>query len=52
MLKQVIEGEIAYIAWTFESEKVSIPFGSNTFVIRDGKIVTQTFAAQMLPKGQ
>ncbi|MCZ6677043.1 MAG: nuclear transport factor 2 family protein [Candidatus Poribacteria bacterium] len=50
MLQQVIEGEIAYIAWNAESANYNIPLGTDTFLIRDGKILTQTFAGQVLPK--
>ena len=45
MVKQIIDGEIAYIVWTAESEKVNVVLGTDTFLIRDGKILTQTFAA-------
>jgi ketosteroid isomerase-like protein len=48
--KQIVEGEIAYIVWSGESEKLKIPFATDTFVVRDGKIVAQTFAAQMETK--
>ena len=48
--KQIIEGEIAYIAWSGRSEFYSAAFGTDTFVIRDGKIVVQTFAAQLTKK--
>lgn len=48
--KQIVEGEIAYIVWSGESEKVKIPFATDTFVVRDGKIVAQTFSAQMEKK--
>lgn len=50
MLQQIIEGEIAYIVWSAESDSYDIPFGTDTFFIHDGKIVTQTFAAQMEAK--
>ena len=48
--EQIVEGEIAYIVWSGESEKVKIPFATDTFVVRDGKIVAQTFSAQMEKK--
>jgi ketosteroid isomerase-like protein len=48
--KQVVEGELAYIIWSGSSPKFNIPFATDTFVVRDGKIVMQTFAAQMEPK--
>jgi len=50
MSKQIVEEDVAYIVWSAESEKVKIPFGSETFIVRDGKIVTQTLAAQMEKK--
>ena len=38
---QAVTGEIAYITWKAEP---FIPFASDTFLIRDGTIVVQTFA--------
>ena len=45
--QQIIEGEIAYLVWSGESGKLKIPFATDTLIIRDGKIVAQTFASQM-----
>ena len=42
LLRQDIEGEVAYIVWQAEP---FIPLATDTFVIRDGKIIVQTFAA-------
>ena len=50
LAKQVVEGEIAYILWSGSSAHYNAPFCTDTFVMRDGKIVAQTFAAQLLPK--
>ena len=50
MIKQIVDGETAYIVWTAESEKLKFVLGTDTFVIRDGKIVTQTFAAHVEAK--
>ena len=50
MKKQIIEGEYAYILWSAESEMLSIPFGTDTFRIVEGKIVAQTFVGQIIPK--
>ena len=50
IIKQIVEGEIAYLLWAGESAHYSIPWGTDTFVIRAGKIVAQTFAAQMEAK--
>jgi ketosteroid isomerase-like protein len=35
------EGEIAYITWSVGNV---VPLGTDTFVVRNGKIVSQTFA--------
>ena len=51
MIKQVTEGELAYIFWKAESDHVSIPLGTDTFIIRDSKIVLQTFAGTIETKG-
>ena len=39
--RQEVDGEIAYVVWTIGD---IIPFGTDTFVVRDGKIVTRTIA--------
>jgi ketosteroid isomerase-like protein len=36
-----VEGEIAYITWSAGSD---VLLGTDTFVVRNGKIVSQTFA--------
>jgi len=45
-----VEGDIAYIAWRASCATVEVPMGTDTFVVRDGKIVAQTFAAKIDPK--
>jgi hypothetical protein len=47
MKHQHIDGEVAYIVWAGQSEQLDVSFATDTFVVRDGKIVLQTFAAQM-----
>jgi len=44
--QQVIEGDIAYILWSANSAYYCAPLGTDTFVIRDGKIVAQTCVVQ------
>jgi ketosteroid isomerase-like protein len=41
--KQDIHGEYAYIVWTAGA---TVLMGSDTFLIRNGKIIMQSFAAQ------
>jgi ketosteroid isomerase-like protein len=36
-----VDGEVAYITWSVGDY---VPLGTDTFVVRDGKIVSQTFA--------
>jgi len=36
-----VEGDVAYITWSAGDD---VPLGTDTFVVRDGKIVSQTFA--------
>lgn len=48
--QQLIEGETAYVVWNGESQKLKIPFATDTLLIREGKIVIQTFAAQIEAK--
>ena len=50
LTKQVVEGEIAYILWSGSSAHYNAPFCTDTFVMRDGRIVAQTFAAQLEAK--
>lgn len=42
MHRQDVSGELAFIAW---EAKPWFPFATDTFVVRNGKIVMQTFAA-------
>jgi ketosteroid isomerase-like protein len=48
---QSIKGDYAYILWTAETADNSYDLATDTFVIQDGKIVAQSFAAKILPKG-
>jgi len=41
-----IEGNLAYITWSVGSD---IPLGTDTFVVENGKIVSQTFAMYAAP---
>jgi len=50
MKQMTIEDDIIYIAWKSSSKFVDIPLGTDTFIVRNGKIVAQTFTAQIDPK--
>jgi ketosteroid isomerase-like protein len=51
MKQQSVEGEFAYIVWTAETADNVYEVGTDTFVVRDGKIVAQSFACKITPKG-
>jgi SnoaL-like domain len=44
------EGQIVYILWKGETGANKFPFGSNTFVVKDGKIAYQTIAFSPVAK--
>ena len=51
VLRQDCEGEFAYLFWKAETVAVKIPVATDTFIIRDGKIVKQSVAAHIIPMG-
>ena len=44
ILRQDFDGEVAYQTWSAEP---FVPLGTDTFIVRDGKIMLQTWAAHM-----
>jgi ketosteroid isomerase-like protein len=51
MKQESVEGDYAYILWTAETADNVYEVGTDTFVVRDGKILAQSFAAKIMPKG-
>jgi ketosteroid isomerase-like protein len=51
MKQQFVEGEHAYILWSAETADNVYELGTDTFVVRDGKIVAQSFTGKVTPKG-
>lgn len=45
-----VSGDVAYIAWRTSCATAELALGTDTFVVRNGKIVAQTFAAKIDPK--
>ena len=45
--RTVIKNDIIYIIWHAKTPVVNVDFGSDTFIIKDGKIHYQTYAAQL-----
>jgi len=50
MQHRSIEGDHGYILWTAETADNLYEFATDTFVVRNGKIVAQSFAATIKPK--
>lgn len=48
--QQLIDGDYAYILWTAETADNVYEMATDTFVVRDGKIVAQSFTAKVTPK--
>jgi len=43
----VVEGDVAFIVWHSENQGADVSLGTDTFLLRDGKIQVQTFAAKV-----
>jgi uncharacterized protein (TIGR02246 family) len=50
MVNSDVDGETALIVWKAETGKAVYEMGTDTFIVRDGKIVTQTVAAKATMK--
>lgn len=50
MQQQSVDGDYAFILWTAETADNVYEVGTDTFVVRDGKIVAQSFAGKITPK--
>jgi len=44
--RTIIKNDMIYIIWHAKTPSVNVDFGSDTFIIKDGKIHQQTYAAQ------
>jgi ketosteroid isomerase-like protein len=50
MQQRCVDGDHAYILWTAETADNSYQFATDTFVVRNGKIAAQSFAAKIKAK--
>ena len=50
MQQRSIDGDHAYIVWTAETADNSYEFATDPFVVRNGRIIAQSFAAKVKPK--
>jgi hypothetical protein len=46
----LVEGDCAFIVWDAETVDNRFESASDTFVVRDGRIAVQTYAAKVTPK--
>jgi len=51
MKRQSVNGDYAYILWSAETADNVYEVATDTFVVRDGKIVAQSFTGKITPKG-
>jgi len=49
LVNTTVEGNLVYIFWHGTTPTLDIPMGTDTFIMEDGKISIQTFAAMMNP---
>lgn len=47
MIRQTVEGDVAFIVWSAESPSCKVPLATDTYFIKAGKIVVQTFAGKI-----
>jgi hypothetical protein len=47
--KLVVDDDLIYIIWHGKTPVLDIPFATDTFIIKNGKIHQQTFAGQLAP---
>lgn len=45
-----VAGEVGHIVWSGETHANRYEFATDTFVVRDGKIVYQSFAGKIVPR--
>src|SRR5207245_11410540 len=50
MKQQFVDGDYAYVLWTADTADNMYEFATDTLVVRDGKIVAQSFAGKITPK--
>ena len=47
--KSIVHNDVGYIIWQATTPKFKLTFGTDTFIIHDGKIVRQTYAGVAAP---
>jgi ketosteroid isomerase-like protein len=49
MDRMAVEGDVGFVKWHATTSAGEIPVGTDTFVIRDGKIAVQSFVMHLHP---
>ena len=49
MIRQDVDGDAAYIVWKAETADNRFEMATDTFIVRNGKILIQTYAAKTSP---
>ena len=49
MKQRLVEGDYGYILWTATTADNVYEFATDTFIVKGGKIVAQSFAAKIVP---
>lgn len=47
--KSIVQQDVGYIIWQATTPKFKLSFGTDTFIIHDGKIIRQTYAGVASP---
>jgi ketosteroid isomerase-like protein len=50
LLRAFVDGDHAFIVWSAETADNVYELGTDTFVVRDGRIAVQSFAGKVAPK--
>ena len=45
--KMVVDDTVVFIVWRAKTRSLEVPFATDTFIIKEGKIHRQTFAGQL-----
>jgi hypothetical protein len=44
LTKSIVVKDVGYIIWNAKTPTFELPFGTDTFIVQDGKIIRQTYA--------
>jgi hypothetical protein len=47
--KSIVHNDVGYIIWEASAPKLNLSFGTDTFIVQNGKIIRQTYAGVAAP---